>query len=68
MCNGTGSTTGMLSILSVAAGAPSSTVTGPLAGMTWTCPACSVPSQSVEPVSTVIACTQHGPDVARVTL
>ena len=36
VCNGTGSTTGMLSILSVTAGAPSSMVTGPLAGMTWT--------------------------------
>jgi hypothetical protein len=36
VCSGTGSTTGMLSILSVTAGAPSSTVTGPLAGMTWT--------------------------------
>ena len=67
-CSGEGRTTGSLPTLMVAAVVPSCTVITPLAGMTWTSPAWSVPSHREDPVATVVAPTQHGPDADTVTV
>jgi hypothetical protein len=47
-----------------AAGAPATTVTGPVAEMVCDCPAVSTPVKSTSPVEVFVAETQQLPDVA----